>query len=44
MLEQLMDAGEIDFVSMDVKAPLDPFSYRRTVGGARRHRSYSQVD
>jgi pyruvate formate lyase activating enzyme len=33
MLEQLMDAGEIDFVSMDVKAPLDSFSYRRAVGG-----------
>jgi len=27
-----MDGGEIDFVSMDVKAPLDPFSYRRAVG------------
>ncbi|MEI9475319.1 MAG: anaerobic ribonucleoside-triphosphate reductase activating protein [Deltaproteobacteria bacterium] len=34
MLEQLIDAGGIDFVSMDVKAPLDPFSYRRAVGGA----------
>jgi len=34
MLEQLIDAGEIDFVSMDVKAPLDPFSYRRAIGGA----------
>jgi pyruvate formate lyase activating enzyme len=33
MLEHLMDAGEIDFVSMDVKAPLDSFSYRRAVGG-----------
>jgi pyruvate formate lyase activating enzyme len=33
MLEQLIDAGEIDFVSMDVKAPLDPFSYRCAVGG-----------
>lgn len=32
MLEQLMEAGEIDFVSMDVKAPLDLFSYRRSVG------------
>jgi len=32
MLERLMEAGEIDFVSMDVKAPLDPFSYRRSVG------------
>jgi pyruvate formate lyase activating enzyme len=34
MLEQLMEARAIDFVSMDVKAPLDPFSYRRTVGCA----------
>ena len=33
-LEELMEAGEIDFVSMDVKAPLDPFSYRRSVGRA----------
>ena len=32
MLEELMEAGEIDFVSMDVKAPLDPFSYRRSIG------------
>ena len=32
MLKTLMDGGEIDFVSMDVKAPLDPFNYRRTVG------------
>ena len=29
-----MESGEIDFVSMDVKAPLDPFSYRRSVGRA----------
>jgi len=32
MLENLMEAGEIDFVSMDVKAPLDPFSYQRSAG------------
>lgn len=32
MLEKLITAGEIDFVSMDVKAPLDPFSYRRSIG------------
>jgi pyruvate formate lyase activating enzyme len=32
MLEQLIAGGEIDAVSMDVKAPLDAFSYRRTVG------------
>ena len=32
MLERLMESGAVDFVSMDVKAPLDPFSYRRAVG------------
>lgn len=32
MLETLIEAGEIDFVSMDVKAPLDPFRYRRSTG------------
>ena len=32
MLEDLLKAEEIDFVSMDVKAPLDPFSYRRSIG------------
>jgi len=32
MLEQLLKAKSIDFVSMDVKAPLDPFSYRRSAG------------
>jgi len=32
MLETLMEAGEIDFVCMDVKAPLDSFSYRRSTG------------
>jgi len=32
MLENLIEARGIDFVSMDVKAPLDPFSYRRSTG------------
>jgi pyruvate formate lyase activating enzyme len=32
MLEALLRAGELDFVSMDVKAPLDPISYRRAAG------------
>jgi len=32
MLENLIEAGQIEFVSMDVKAPLDPFSYRRSTG------------
>jgi len=32
VLEDLIKAEEIDFVSMDVKAPLDPFSYRRSIG------------
>ena len=32
MLEELIDTGQIDFVSMDVKAPLDPYSYRRSAG------------
>ena len=32
MLEHVMESGAVDFVSMDVKAPLDPFSYRRAVG------------
>ena len=32
MLEALLEAGEIDFVAMDVKAPLDPCSYRRSAG------------
>jgi pyruvate formate lyase activating enzyme len=32
MLENLIEAREIDFVSMDVKAPLDPFSYHRSTG------------
>jgi pyruvate formate lyase activating enzyme len=32
MLENLLKMRQIDFVSMDVKAPLDSFSYRRSVG------------
>jgi len=32
MLENLIEAGEIDFISMDVKAPLDPFRYARSTG------------
>ncbi len=32
MLEGLVEKGEIDFVSMDVKAPLRPFSYSRSTG------------
>jgi pyruvate formate lyase activating enzyme len=32
MLAKLVEAGEIDFVAMDVKGPLDPFSYRRSAG------------
>jgi pyruvate formate lyase activating enzyme len=32
MLEALGEARAIDFVSMDVKAPLDVVSYRRSVG------------
>jgi len=32
MLENLIDGRQIDFVSMDVKAPLDPMSYRRSTG------------
>jgi pyruvate formate lyase activating enzyme len=31
-LENLIEAGEVDFVSMDVKAPLDPFRYSRATG------------
>ena len=27
-----IEEGEIDFVSMDVKAPLDPFRYSRSIG------------
>ena len=32
MLEALVEVKEIDFISMDVKAPLDAVSYRRSVG------------
>ncbi len=32
MLEALVATKQVDFVSMDVKAPLDPFSYRRSAG------------
>jgi len=32
MLEWLVERREIDFVSMDVKAPLRPFSYSRSAG------------
>jgi pyruvate formate lyase activating enzyme len=32
MLENLIEGEEIDFVSMDVKAPLDPFRYSRSIG------------
>jgi len=32
MLEKLTDQREVDFIAMDVKAPLDPFSYRRSTG------------
>jgi pyruvate formate lyase activating enzyme len=31
-LENLMETGAVDFISMDVKAPLDPFRYSRTTG------------
>ncbi len=32
MLEDLIEEGAVDFVSMDVKAPLDPFRYSRSTG------------
>jgi pyruvate formate lyase activating enzyme len=32
ILENLIKMRQIDFVSMDVKAPLDAFSYRRSAG------------
>ncbi len=32
MLERFVGRREIDFVSMDVKAPLEPFSYSRSTG------------
>jgi pyruvate formate lyase activating enzyme len=31
-LQNLIEAGEVDFVSMDVKAPLDPLRYSRSAG------------
>lgn len=31
-LKSLIEAGMVDFVSMDVKAPLDPFHYSRSAG------------
>ena len=31
-LENLIETGEVDFVSMDVKAPLDSFRYSRSTG------------
>jgi len=32
MLENLIEGREIDFISMDVKAPLEPFRYSRSAG------------
>lgn len=32
VLKMLMEEGLLDFVAMDVKAPLDPFSYRKATG------------
>jgi pyruvate formate lyase activating enzyme len=32
MLRELIQMKVIDFISMDVKAPLDPISYQRSVG------------
>jgi pyruvate formate lyase activating enzyme len=32
VLENLIETRQIDFVSMDVKAPLDPFNYWRSAG------------
>ncbi|MGA2517205.1 MAG: anaerobic ribonucleoside-triphosphate reductase activating protein [Thermodesulfobacteriota bacterium] len=32
MLEELIEGGETDFISMDVKAPLEPFRYSRSTG------------
>jgi pyruvate formate lyase activating enzyme len=32
VLEKLIEAREIDFISMDVKAPLDPLSYQSSTG------------
>lgn len=32
MIERLLKEGDIDFIAMDVKAPLDPYNYRKTAG------------
>ncbi|RLA83117.1 MAG: anaerobic ribonucleoside-triphosphate reductase activating protein [Deltaproteobacteria bacterium] len=32
VLEELIEEGLLDFVAMDVKAPLDPFRYQRAAG------------
>jgi len=32
MLDELVGSKAVDFVSMDVKAPLDPLSYQRVAG------------
>ena len=32
MLENLIRGGKVDFISMDVKGPLDPFRYSRSAG------------
>ena len=32
VLENLIEARVVDLISMDVKAPLDPFRYRRSIG------------
>jgi len=32
MLDDLINKKEVDFIAMDVKAPLDIFSYRRSIG------------
>ena len=32
MLENLIETETVDFVSLDVKAPLDPFRYSRSTG------------
>ncbi len=32
MLEKLIEEQLVDYIAMDIKAPLDPFSYRRSAG------------
>lgn len=32
MLEELINSGALDYISMDVKAPLDPERYSKTIG------------